>query len=896
MRNLVWWGVSFALVLEGCAKKDTKPSRAEPAQLVTSLPGAVPPSVTSPDVKISGGIYLSRDQVNALLNKEFLYTSNLQYTETKDESLGFETMQVLALGNLKVGSFKLDSTSLQFMVEESTGVESDFSVKKVYLDMEIQDQDSSGFTFKMANVAGGASQSWKLSGISERWLRSVEFFEKEQTLVWETSLVTQAIKDGALTTNHFAESIMPRSRFGSRNKALVLRDEPKAKPDFHYLDLLGRVGTFQVESFIKPELETEWNQKVVKVKTITANRYDISENKTIDWYVTDNLPDDLLTDIQAGVEGWNRYFNSFRSDKVMRFLGKLPKGVKLGDPRYNVVRFDAVSEAGAAYESQNADPETGIQTQSMIYMPFAWYNIANRSFVDTLRSAEAGSGTEKGVVAKFRNLKCKRELNFGAEAMQMMLEKSLTTEEAGRALMRSTLLHEVGHALGMEHNFRGSNSGQLATRLGKDWRYSHSVMDYNVPMIEDVELYTDLGEQGEAKDPTKGQKLAYDAQFIDIVYNKGLQTTDEPVGFCNDEGADDFVNGVSPTCIRYDIFAGPEESLRFITSRLDKTKDVTSSKDGGYLTLTGATKAIAKETVSKIVAIKGTDKGTSESKAAVLEVLNQSIPKLVNAEKLYFTSGHGSMASVMREMVQLLGEWKAVPVYVTKDSREARLEGWNLLPIFDASGNFDQGRYVAYQNQIKSSLTDILAASLSVDGNDRSRGGREILIAAFRDILKQSKLDREFTSLETESLEASLRDQILVNEEAIIDRALTLIDSIPKKVAKEKGFYESKPNVSGSILRMIVDRYEGLVASSEVSTDTKLSVVTSFVSLMAERAENWDGIEDQIRFRELRATMAYEIGEALTKLDQKYKTSGYLDEQERMDQENLSAALKLLKI
>lgn len=895
MLKLVSWGLSFALLLEGCSKKETKPSRAEPAQLVTSLPGAVPPGVTSPEVKVSGGIYLSRDQVKALLNKEFLYTSNLQYTESKDEALGFETMQVLALGNLKVGSFKLDATSLKFMVEESTAVESDFSVKKVYLDMEIQDQDSSGIIFKITNIAGGASQSWKLSGISERWLRSVEFMDQEQTLVWETSLVTQSLKDGALTTNHFAESIMPRSRFGNRNQALVLQDEPKAKPNAEYLDLLERVGTFHVESFIKPELETEWNQKVVKVKTIAASRYDISENKTIDWYVTENLPDDLLTDIQAGVEGWNRYFNSFRNDKVMRFLGKLPKGVKLGDPRYNVVRFDAVSEAGAAYESQNQDPETGIQTQSMIYMPFAWYNIANRSFVDTLRSAEAGSGTENGVTAKFRNLKCKRELNFGAEAMQMMLEKSLTTEEAGRALMRSTLLHEVGHALGMQHNFRGSNSGQLATRLGKDWQYSNSVMDYNVPMIEDVELYSDLGARGEAKDPTKGQKLAYDTQFIDIVYNKGLQTTSDPVGFCDDEGADDFVNGVSPTCIRYDIFAGPEESARFITSRLDKTKDLTSSKDGGYLTLLGASKAIAKETVSKIAAVKGGNKESSDAKAAVLEVLNQSIKKLVNAEKLYFTSGHGSMASVMREIVQLLGEWKAVPDDITKDSSEARLEGWNLLPIFDASGNLDSKRYVVYQNEVKASIADILAVSLSADGNDRSRGGRDILISAFRDILKESKLESELTTVQTQSLEATLKKQILANEEAILTKALTLISSVPKKVAKVDGFYESRPNVSSGNLRKIVEKYEGLINSGEVSTDTKLGVVTSFVSLMGGRAETLDAIEDQIRFRELRATMVYEIGESLTKLDQKYKTSGYLNEKERLDQENLSAALKLLK-
>ncbi|WP_273890875.1 hypothetical protein, partial [Serratia liquefaciens] len=34
-----------------------------------------------------------------------------------------------------------------------------------------------------------------------------------------------------------------------------------------------------------------------------------------------------------------------------------------------------VQDAGAAYESQNADPETGIQSHSMIYIPYAWVNI-----------------------------------------------------------------------------------------------------------------------------------------------------------------------------------------------------------------------------------------------------------------------------------------------------------------------------------------------------------------------------------------------------------------------------------------------------------------------------------------------------------------------------------------
>jgi hypothetical protein len=417
-------------------------------------------------------------------------------------------------------------------------------------------------------------------------------------------------------------------------------------------------------------------------------------------------------------------------------------------------------------------------------------------------------------------------------------------------------------------------------------------MDYNVPMIEDVELYTDLGERGEAKDPSKGQKLAYDAQFIDIVYNNGLQTTEEPVGFCNDEDADDFVNGVSPTCIRYDIFAGPEESVRFLTSRLDKTKDVTDAKNGGYLTLVGAAKSIVKETVSKIAALKN----NGDSKAQVREVLNQSLQKLVNAEQLFLTSGHASMASVMRELVPLLGEWKPVPSELKKDSPESRLNGWNLLPIFDANGHLDQARYVTYQNEIKTSLSDILAVSLSANGNDRSFGGRGMILSAFKDILKEIMPESGLTTLEIQSLEARLSNQLMANEAVILKKALALISSVSTKVAKEGGFYESRPNVQGRILRKILDKFEGLIVSTEVTTGVKLNVVTSYVNLLSERPESWDAVEDQIRFREIRGTMEYWLRESLTQLDQKYKASGYLNGEERIDQENLSLALKLLKI
>ena len=113
-----------------------------------------------------------------------------------------------------------------------------------------------------------------------------------------------------------------------------------------------------------------------------AEHFDISQTPanptgTIDWYVTPNITDEELKPVQLAVEGWNRYFKSFNGiqRKVVRFKGRLPEGIHLGDPRYNVINWDSRLVAGAAYETQATDPSTGKQSHSLIYMPAAWLQI-----------------------------------------------------------------------------------------------------------------------------------------------------------------------------------------------------------------------------------------------------------------------------------------------------------------------------------------------------------------------------------------------------------------------------------------------------------------------------------------------------------------------------------------
>ena len=886
----------------GCSTKKKKSQRSEvaaqaaPAPLQVSAPAAsIPERITSPSIKVDGGILLSNSQVEDLLKEEFLYTANVQYAEMKDEALGFETQQVLSQGALKVGRFKLSDLKLQFIVDESIGVESDFSVTKVYMDMDILEKTDAGLRLKMVNVAGGASQAWQIGNYSERWLRSLEYFSNDRTLVWETSLVARG-KDDMLSVNHFAESIMPRGRFANVANALVKQDEPKAPVDDNFLGVLSRVGTFDVESFVKPQLATAWNDQVVKLKRVTSTRFDISEGKTIDWYVTDNLPDQLYSDIKAGVEGWNRYYNTFRSDSVVRFLGKLPKGVKLGDPRYSVVRFDAVSAAGAAYESQNYDPETGIQTQSMIYMPFAWYNLGNRDFVDTLREAELPSGTEGLAINHHKHLSCKRDINFQTESMAMMLERSLTPEQAGRALMRSTLLHEVGHALGMDHNFRGSNSGNLAERTSKKWKYSNSVMDYNVPLIEDVELYSDLEPNGETKNPAKGQMLAYDFQFIDIVYNQGKQVLSDlenrkAVGFCNDSDADNLVNGVSPTCIRYDIFSNPEDSVRFIHSRLNSTLERTIEQDGSFLTIAGAMKAIERQGINELA--KANEVGAT--KKEVVSILNKSMQKLILSEKLFFVSGHGSMRNTLRGLLPLLGEWKSLPMDLEKESDEARLSSWDVLPVFDKDGLSDQQLYVDYQSRIKPLILDELLTSLDLNGDKRTRGGRSVIVTSFKTLLGEANKRKLLSDEDQIGLENSLLGRQELLEKALMDSSIALFNSIPKTIASETGAVIYRGNLSASVLLKVLKKFELIVADAKSDTTTKLGLVRSFVTDMKSRHSGWDTASETEQYVALKNSMMTSLVKTFSELDLKLKKAGYLSEDDRLDHENLGTAIEALK-
>ena len=309
-----------------------------------------------------------------ILNQEFLYGSDLQYSSFyyKDYDL---YLQSLALGHIPA-RFRIVGDELQLVADNQRLFPSNVNHPEQLLSRFkiLEDKDGSlkistgnaGVYLSLLFAAQGGS-----SGVArDSWIRSFEFDPKDNVILQQTSVM---MSDG--TVAEFMESVMPSSSLTPGAQFEKFEMDPE--------DPIGaQEGPAARFRFLKGETIFDGEKKLT-----FAQHFDISDKAgapgmpatpgTIDWYVTSNIPDEFLEPVRLAVLGWNRYYSKFSGieREVVRFLGRLPEGIHMGDPRYNVISWDSRLIAGAAYESQASDPRTGKQSHSLIYMPAAWVTI-----------------------------------------------------------------------------------------------------------------------------------------------------------------------------------------------------------------------------------------------------------------------------------------------------------------------------------------------------------------------------------------------------------------------------------------------------------------------------------------------------------------------------------------
>lgn len=292
----------------------------------------------------------------------------------------------------------------------------------------------------------------------------------------------------------------------------------------------------------------------------------VSEPKEpIVYWLDKNIPEQYRATVTAGVLEWNKAFEKagFKNALVVK-QQQAADDFNNMDARHASIRWFTGADVGFAIGPSQADPRTGEILDADIGMSDGFTRSARRIMVDDLARPRGPDGEmcEEAESAA-------QELHYALDLLEARgLELDGPEADAlAKAYLKRTIMHEVGHTIGLRHNFRASTVNDLKkihdAEFTKVNGIASSVMDYSPFNI------APKGEkQGEYVMSTLG---AYDYWAVEFGYKQFPQGQEEiglsqilakssqrELQYDTDEDAGyGSVIGIDPNVNRFDMGSDP---------------------------------------------------------------------------------------------------------------------------------------------------------------------------------------------------------------------------------------------------------------------------------------------------------------------------------------------------
>ena len=338
----------------------------------------------------------------------------------------------------------------------------------------------------------------------------------------------------------------------------------------------------------------------------------------ITYHIDHNVPDEYRPMFKAGVEAWNEAFEAAGWVDAIRALD-LPEGADPDDIQYATLRWNTSDQAGyGAIGPSKVDPRTGeildadILFEANMFMGFrnTWRNLVNPATAAEALEMALGVGEFEAPDANMPGV----ELVGFSAAMQAqgtlagVLLAAQGELDPGEPLPTELLdqftkwvvMHEVGHSLGLQHNFRSSASTPGDRLHDTDWTRENgvysSVMEYPT-----VNLNAEGGQTGDWYNRGVG---SYDRWAISFAYTQNQDdageiaraVADKKHMFGNEAGGS---GALDPSISTYDLTDDPirwgARRSAMIRDLWEELPDYVLPDNARYANLTSAFRRVLNE-------------------------------------------------------------------------------------------------------------------------------------------------------------------------------------------------------------------------------------------------------------------------------------------------------------